>query len=233
VLPARLRSRVSALQSAVLPVVPPGVARSQVDFEVLTAIAVACRDRYRLRFSYRSHDGSASSRDAEPYRLVNLGQRWYLVAFDVGRSDWRIFRVDRMSLRTPGGPRFAERALPASDLAAYVSRAVSSTVMRYRARVTVFAPASVVAARIGPWAGSLTEVSSSVCVLDTGSDDASTLAAYLGMIGYDFRVDSPPELVEAVRALADRYRRAVITRSLARSEGGGGLAVGGVERLDG
>ncbi|MGC1567523.1 MAG: YafY family protein, partial [Trebonia sp.] len=117
VLPARLRTRVGGLRSIITPV-PFASAAPTVDPDVLTAVAAACRARERLRFSYLSHDGSASERDAEPYQLVNWGRRWYLVAFDVGRGDWRTFRVDRITPRTPGGGRFTPRPLPAADPAA-------------------------------------------------------------------------------------------------------------------
>jgi predicted DNA-binding transcriptional regulator YafY len=207
VLPSRLRSRVSSLQSVITPV--PGVAGPLVDPDVLTAIAAACRARERLRFSYVAHDGSASDREAEPYQLVNWGRRWYLVAFDIRRGDWRTFRADRISLRTPGGGRFVPRPLPSADLAMWVSKRVATAGWRYRARVTVFAPAATVAERIGPYVGTVAAVDEGSCVLDTGSDSLSTLAVYLGMLGYDFRVESPPELASHVRALAERYQRAV------------------------
>jgi predicted DNA-binding transcriptional regulator YafY len=207
VLPSRLRSRVSSLQSVITPV--PGVAGPLVDPDVLTAIAAACRARERLRFSYVAHDGSASDREAEPYQLVNWGRRWYLVAFDIRRDDWRTFRADRISLRTPGGGRFVPRPLPSADLAMWVSKRVATAGWRYRARVTVFAPAATVAERIGPYVGTVAAVDEGSCVLDTGSDSLSTLAVYLGMLGYDFRVESPPELASHVRALAERYQRAV------------------------
>lgn len=207
VLPSRLRSRVSSLQSVITPV--PGVAGPLVDPDVLTAIAAACRARERLRFSYVAHDGSASDREAEPYQLVNWGRRWYLVAFDTRRGDWRTFRADRISLRTPGGGRFVPRPLPSADLAMWVSKRVATAGWRYRARVTVFAPAATVAERIGPYVGTVAAVDEGACVLDTGSDSLSTLAVYLGMLGYDFRVESPPELASHVRALAERYQRAV------------------------
>src|SRR5438309_1595495 len=84
------------------------------------------------------------SDEAEPYQLVNWGRRWYLVAFDVGREDWRTFRVDRITPRTPGGGRFTPRPLPASDLADWVARRVATAVWPHRARVTVFAPAAAV-----------------------------------------------------------------------------------------
>jgi predicted DNA-binding transcriptional regulator YafY len=207
VLPSRLRSRVSSLQSVITSV--PGVAGPLVDPDVLTAIAAACRARERLRFSYLSHDGAASDREAEPYQLVNWGRRWYLVAFDVRRGDWRTFRVDRIAVRTPGGGRFTPRPLPADDLAMWVSRRVAVAGWRYRTRVTVFAPAATVLARIGPYVGTVTGVDDQTCVLDTGSDSLETLAVYLGLLGYEFRVESPPELAEQLREITSRYQRAV------------------------
>ena len=186
------------------------------DPDALTAIAAACRVRERLRFWYESHDGSSSSREAEPYQLVNWGRRWYLVAFDVDRGDWRTFRVDRLTLRTPGGGRFTPRPLPASDLAEWVSRRVAIAGWLYRARVTVFAPAAIVSERIGPYVGTVTAVADETCLLDTGSDSLETMAVYLGMLGYDFRVESPPELADHVRALAERYRRALPGQSGSR-----------------
>jgi predicted DNA-binding transcriptional regulator YafY len=218
VLPARLRTRVGGLRSIITPV-PFASAAPTVDPDVLTAVAAACRARERLRFSYLSHDGSASERDAEPYQLVNWGRRWYLVAFDVGRGDWRTFRVDRITPRTPGGGRFTPRPLPAADpaaLADWVARRVATGAWRYRARVTVFAPAAAVSERIGPYVGTVTAVSSESCTLDTGSDSLATMAVYLGFLGWDFRVDSPPELAVEVRALAERYQRALPGQSGSR-----------------
>ena len=209
VLPARLRSRVRTLSSVTV-AVPPAAPVSAVDPEVLTALAAASHNHERVRFTYTAFDGTASEREVEPYRLVNWGRRWYLVGYDTGRSDWRTFRVDRIEPRTPGGGRFTPRPLPSADLAQWVSRRVSAAVWRYRARVTVFAPAAVVQARTRGLAGTVTAVSESACVLDTGSDDAATLAAYLGMLDCDFRVDEPEELAAAVRELADRYRRAAV-----------------------
>ena len=208
VLPSRLRTRVGGLRSIITPV-PFASAGPVVDPDVLTAVAAACRARERLRFSYLSHDGSASEREAEPYQLVNWGRRWYLVAFDVGRGDWRTFRVDRITPRTPGGGRFTPRPLPASDVADWVARRVATGAWQYRARITVHAPAPVVGARIGPYVGTVTSTGDEVCLLDTGSDSLETMAVYLGLLGFDFRVESPPELAEHIRALTDRYRRAV------------------------
>ena len=125
VLPSRLRHRVHSLQSHAV-AVPRDRTGPTVDPDVLTTLAGACRDQQSLRLGYHDHSGSASVRTVEPYRLVNWGRRWYLVAWDVVRTDWRIFRADRIELRTPAGPRFAPRELPDGDAAAYVSQRVTA-----------------------------------------------------------------------------------------------------------
>ena len=205
VLPARLRRRVNALGAATVPYPRTG---PTVDPEALAVIAAACRDHERLRFAYRSHDGEASRRLVEPHRLVHTGRRWYLVAYDSGRADWRTFRVDRIAGRPSGGGRFAPREPPAEDIAAYVARAVSSTRDRYQARVLLHAPLADVAARVPPSVGTLAAVDDDSCLLHTGSDWLGGLAVYVAEIGVDFEVLDPPEFAERVRELAGRFARA-------------------------
>jgi predicted DNA-binding transcriptional regulator YafY len=214
VLPARLRRRVNALQTYTVPV-SRGNRGPTVDAEVLTLITAACRDHERLRFDYRSHDGTVSLRVVEPYRLVNWGRRWYLVAWDTDRTDWRTFRVDRIAPRTPTGPRFPPRDLPA-DAADHVMRGVSAAGWRYRARVIVHAPAETIAERINPAVGTVEAIDDDTCILATGSDTLESLAVHLGMLCVDFTVNEPPELRAHVEQLAERYRRATRTRSDAR-----------------
>jgi len=130
------------------------------------------------------------------------------VAWDTGRGDWRTFRVDRIEPRTPNGPRFTPRELPEGDVAAYVSRRVSAAAWRYHARVTVHAPAASVAERISPAVGTVEAIDDHSCILATGADSIDTLAVYLGMLGTDFTVTDPPELVTHLRELSERYARA-------------------------
>ncbi|MQA13395.1 MAG: WYL domain-containing protein [Pseudonocardiaceae bacterium] len=205
VLPSRLRHRVDAVATYTVPIPGPG---PTVAADVLTTLAGACRDGERLRFDYRDHDGTASLRDVEPHRLVSWGRRWYLVGWDTGRADWRTFRVDRVEPRTPTGPRFVPRDPPEGDVAAYVTRGVTVTVWRHRARIRLHAPVEVIAERLPPAAGLLEALDENSCLLDTGADSLEMLAGYLGMLSVDFDVTEPPELVEQVRTLADRYRRA-------------------------
>jgi predicted DNA-binding transcriptional regulator YafY len=209
-LPSRLRRRVNALQASTLPV-PGDGPDPRVDPEVLVVLAAACRDRERLRLAYRDHQGTVGGRAVEPCRLVNWGRRWYLVAWDLDREGWRILRVDRVepTTLTPTGQRFTPRELPeGGDLAAYVSRRVSAAGWRHHARVRVHAPPEEIRRRIPAAAGVVEAVDEETCLLHTGADTLETLAVYLGMLGADFEVGEPPELVAHLRDLADRYRRA-------------------------
>jgi predicted DNA-binding transcriptional regulator YafY len=206
VLPTHLRRRVNALQSvtSTLPATGP-----RVDPEALTTIAGACRDRERLRFDYSARDATESRRVVEPLSLVNLGRRWYLVAWDCDRDDWRTFRVDRLERPQPAGARFAARTLPGDgDPAAYVASNLRQSPNRYNARITIHAPAAELGER-WPWMrDSLTPIDERSCEYRTSDDSLDWLAMRVGMIGADFEIHEPPELVEALRALAERAGRA-------------------------
>ncbi len=206
VLPSRLRRRVSALQSYALPMPSRG---PQVDPDVLTLIASACRDHERLRFDYRAHSGAIGRRSVEPYRLVNDQRRWYLVAWDVDRGDWRTFRADRIEPRPPAGPRFTPRPLPPDEeIAAQVARGIGEATWRYRARVIVHAPAAYVRGRL-PIPVTVEPLGEDQCAFEPGSDHPEMLALYLGMLAADFTIVDSPDLVAALRTLTSRYQRAI------------------------
>ncbi len=205
-LPARLRHQVSAFQSYALPMPARG---PQVDPDVLTMIASACRDHERLRFDYRAHSGAASRRSVEPYRLVNDRRRWYLVAWDTDRDAWRTFRADRIEPRTPAGPRFTPRLLPPDrEIVAQVARGVGEATWQYRARVIVHAPAAHVRDRL-PIPVDVESLGEDKCAFEPGSDHPEMLALYLGLLGADFTIMDSPELVVALRKLTRRYQRAI------------------------
>jgi predicted DNA-binding transcriptional regulator YafY len=206
VLPKHLRPRVAALAAGTAALPPGG---PTVDAEELTVLAGACRDAELLRFDYRGRDAVDSSRHVEPYGVVNVGRRWYLVAFDRGRDDWRTFRVDRLTAPRATGIRFTPRELPAPDAASFVARSLSERPSRYEARVTVHAPAEQVRSRL--W-GSLVPIDDARCEFRTGDDDLDWLALRVAMIGAEFEVHEPPELVERLQALAARVDRATTPR---------------------
>ena len=205
VLPTRLRRQVAAVGSATVPYPGSG---PQVDGAVLAAIASACREQEKLGFGYRSARGETSRRRVEPLGLVHTGRRWYLVAWDADRTDWRTFRVDRIDapLRTRG--HFVARTPPAADLAAYVSDAVAATRDRYQAEVVLHAPIELAAPRVPATVGTLERIDDDTCLLRTGSDWLGGLAVYVAEIGVDFTVLEPPEFAERVRTLAGRFERA-------------------------
>ncbi|PZF79513.1 helix-turn-helix transcriptional regulator [Jiangella anatolica] len=204
VLPARLRHRVTALSAATvpLPVVGPSV-----DSEVLTAIAATVRDHERLRFDYVGHDGGSSRREVEPHRLVNRGRRWYLVAWDVERADWRTFRVDRMTPTIPTGPRFTPREAPGGDVADFVNRGLDLAHWRYRASLRLYAPAEAVASRL-PVTIAVEPETDQTCVIHPGADSYEMIAVYTAMLDVDFDVLGPPEFAVHLRRMAARYVRA-------------------------
>ena len=205
VLPSRLRHRISAFQSTV----PMPARGPQVDPDVLTVIASACRDHDRLRFDYRDHSGAVTRRTTEPHRLVSDRRRWYLVAWDLERDAWRTFRVDRITPRTPPGPRFPPRELPPDrEIAEWVARGVGEAPWRYRARVVVHASAAHVRSRL-PIPVDVEPLGEDRCAFEAGSDHPEMLALYLGMLGADFTVVDSPELLRALGELASRYRRAI------------------------
>ncbi|MFC4021531.1 helix-turn-helix transcriptional regulator [Micromonospora sp. GCM10011542] len=204
-LPARLRHRVDALRTATVSAAAGG---PTVDAGTLTAVSTAVHRRERLRFDYAGHDGRATVRDVEPYRLVYTGRRWYLLGWDTDRDDWRTFRADRIRPRVPTGPRFTPREPPGGDAVAHVLRGVGSTAWRHPARVRLHAPAARMAERIPTTAGLLEAVDERTCLLHTGGESLANLAGFLGTLDVDFDVLDPPELGALLRDLAARYARA-------------------------
>src|SRR5262245_25640058 len=207
VLPPRLRRQVATVQSVTMQV-RRGRPGPTVDPAMRSELARLARERFQVRFDYSDRKQAGSARRAEPYRLVNAGQRWYLVAWDLDRADWRTFRVDRMRPGISAGARFTARPLSDAEAEALVARGVPPEARQHQARVVVQAPASYLLERFGPWIGTVEPIGETSSVIHTGSDSAEHLAAWLGMLGEDFRVTEPPELVEQVRALATRYASA-------------------------
>jgi len=201
VLPSRLRHRVAALNAATVPLVTGD--QPAVDPGQLTGIAAAVTNRERLRFGYLDNDGVGSKRHVEPYRLVSAGRRWYLVAFDVDRDDWRVFRVDRIADVFATGARYPARELPEKDAAAFVTSRMYSLAPTYDAVVVVALPAAAVPAHLGA-AEPVDEARSRVRAADT----LPWLAFRFATAGCEFTVEQPPELVAYLRELGDRVGRA-------------------------
>jgi predicted DNA-binding transcriptional regulator YafY len=206
VLPARLRRRVEALRSMTVPAAwePPD---ASVDPETLTTIAQACQVTERLHFSYTAADGSRTERHVEPLRLVALGRRWYLVAYDLTRHDWRSFRLDRLTTPQATGARFRPRELPATDAAAFLRAGIENQPAAYAVEALVHAPAAAVTARVGRWAR-VEPVGEQRCRLTMTADSLDWPVVALGMTGAEFEVVSPPELADRLADWSGRFHRA-------------------------
>ncbi|MCR3750904.1 helix-turn-helix transcriptional regulator [Lentzea californiensis] len=202
VLPSALRHRVAALEIAT---VPHTSAPAAVDAGLLTLVGTACRDRQRIRFGYAGHSGEESQREAEPHRLVTWGRRWYLVAWDLMREDWRTFRLDRMNVRTPFGARFTPREIPGGDAGAFVAARVAD-----RWPVQGVVRLSVPASEAVEWQsyGEVSAVDETSCHVRVGGETMEDVVFMLASITVEFEVVSPPELSAALLRAASRFRRA-------------------------
>jgi predicted DNA-binding transcriptional regulator YafY len=205
VLPSRLRERAAAIGQMTVPLAGPG---PTVTADTLTAIAQACRIRQRLAFSYRDHDGEITERLVEPHRLVQAGYRWYLVALDVNRSDWRTFRADRIDTPRLTGVRFVLRDPP--DAAAFAARSVTTAPYRYQVRILVDGPSEEVARLVPPTVGVIEPAGAGQCVLMTGSDSLDAIAFHAAMLGFPITVLEPPELADRMRAIAGQLTGAAV-----------------------
>jgi predicted DNA-binding transcriptional regulator YafY len=204
VMPARLRHRVDALRAMTdtgawgAPAADGGV-----DPAVLTTVALACRDGERITFGYTAAAGARSDRSVEPFRLVWLGRRWYLVGYDLDRGDWRSFRLDRLVGPQGTGARFAPRRLPAPDAATFVRNGIVDLPKGIAVEAVVEAPAGVVRTRIGRWA-TVEDDGPARCRVLVDADNLDWPATALAMTGAEFTVVSPPELRDHLREMGRR-----------------------------
>ncbi|HLJ98423.1 MAG TPA: YafY family protein [Streptosporangiaceae bacterium] len=205
VMPPELRRRVEALSSMTMPG-RWGAAPVRVTSEVLTSMALACRDTERARFTYTAADGAAATRHVEPHRLVSLGQRWYLVCYDLDRQDWRTFRMDRADSVQSTGVRFRPRQLPGGNAVAFVRAGIDSVRPGYDVEVVIEAPAAAVRDRIGQW--STVEDEGERCRIRMSVDILDWAVMAVGLTGAEFRVVSPPELRDLIGDWAGRFSRA-------------------------
>ncbi|MGW1003243.1 helix-turn-helix transcriptional regulator [Streptomyces sp. NPDC002520] len=207
VLPSRLRHRVSTLQAATTALTSGDGA--SIAPETLTVMASTVAGHERLRFAYRDKDGGESRRLTEPHRLVSTGRRWYLIAYDLDRDDWRTFRVDRVSDPFATGVRFAPRELPEGGAAEYLRRSMRRRQETYAFTVRFAASAGTVSTLVPEWIGAPEPEGEDACVLrGTSGDPVEWLATRLAMAGCEFTVLEPAELVECVRELGGRLSRA-------------------------
>ena len=209
VMPSRLRHRLEAL--AFTAVRARRAASERVSTESLLAISTAVRAREVLRFSYRhaaqDEDEPPRRHRVEPHHLVTADGRWYLVAWDLERDDWRIYRVDRLTPSIPTGPRFAPREVPGADAAEYVAARFKGSESENRwpcvGTVVLHRPAREVTPVVDD--GVVTDRGAGTCTLEPGAWSWLALAASVARFDTEIDVIEPPELVDAFAELARRH----------------------------
>ena len=203
-LPPRLRTEVEAIATAVS---GPSSQFDDVALDTLTTLAMSSRDNERLRFAYRTHSGTAGDRHVEPHHVVPLGRRWYLVAWDLDRNDWRTFRLDRIAEPRPTGRRFEPRTLPADDPATYITQSIASIPTTYHIEVVVEAPLQAVKGVLGPW-GTATTEGRHTTRIEMDVDDLSWPVMFLAALNADVHHAEPLELRTLLQQLAEHFQTA-------------------------
>jgi predicted DNA-binding transcriptional regulator YafY len=204
-MPPRLRRRLDSVRASVVPVMRT---RSGVRLKAVSLFAEACTERQELRFDYRDHHDNASARTVEPHRVVQTGQRWYLLAWDTARQDWRTFRLDRIVDPTPTGARFTARRLPHGDIEAYMQHALAVSPFLHHAGVVVHAPIGALEAHMG-WVGGVPQaLGRGRTRIETGANSLDALAVWLACLGHDFEIESPKELGGHLALVAARLDKA-------------------------
>jgi len=200
-LPPRLRAQLTALRAATVPL----VSRTEVvSTECLIQLAQACDNHQRVTFSYDAQDGRRSARRVEPHRLVATDRRWYLVAHDLERDDWRTFRVDRISELEVTGHMFVPR--PLADPARMVAEGITTARYTHQAVVSVHAPFEDVVQLISPYTAVLEREDGHTRV-QLGFDELDWVTGYLIGLGPEFEVIEPVELRRYVSAVGERLNR--------------------------
>ncbi|MFY1865138.1 helix-turn-helix transcriptional regulator [Achromobacter xylosoxidans] len=213
VMPARLRHKVDALRTALVPVPRAG---PLIDASQLAALAAACRDQLRVHFDYTDGRGQATSRQVEPQGLAHTGYRWYLVAWDPARADWRTFRLDRIAGAVTPGAHFAPRPPPdGGDLRAYVARSVGQAANGEEARIVLHATRAAMTARIPAAVGEIDALDDDRCLLRCSGQSLDALAYWLMALEVEFDVLAPAALALRLRTAAERVARMLQRRETA------------------
>jgi predicted DNA-binding transcriptional regulator YafY len=202
-LPKRLRPRVTAFRATVeaAPQFAPNV-----DADVLAILGSASARHERVTFTYTSRTGGTTARRVEPYRQVHFRLRWYLLAWDLNRADWRTFRLDRVSGISATGRPFTPRPLPARSAAAYLREELSAG--RHQAVVVIDAPPAVVGDALRFQDFDLVPLPGGRSRVTAWVDSFEWLTLNLVPIGADFLIEEPAEFRDRCRELASRLKRA-------------------------
>lgn len=210
ILPDRLRRRVDALHANVVPLRWGSDVGPRVDPETLSLLSMACRDQEQVRFEYQRRDGEESRRLVEPHQLVSSARRWYLVAWDLRREDWRSFRLDRMVDARLAGVRNQPRDLPAEDAAAFVVAGIKAMSTNHVAEVIIDGEREAVEGATRYLSGQISDAGDGRHRVRLEAEQINWLAMGVAGLAMDFGVTlvepCPPELRRRLEAITTRLK---------------------------
>lgn len=212
VLPARLRRQVESLRAMTV-TASWEENTAGPDAGILLTAAKACRADERLAMSYTAADGTRSERRIEPHRLVSLGRRWYLVAYDIDRSDWRSFRLDRVDAMSQNGRRFRQRELPSADAATFVRSNIRTARKKYDVGALLHCPADTARQRLGP-RFEIDELPGERCRLSMCTESLEWAALAIGTAAVEVSDVRPAELIDVLAEWSARFARATRNRAV-------------------
>lgn len=193
-LPPRIADRLGEMDAAFVHTPRPD--EPQIAPGMLLELAMACRRSERTRLSYRDREGKATVREVDPYRLVHTGRRWYFVARDVARGEWRTFRADRVAQAQPTGQ--VVELLDPPDPALLVSRGIARGTYPLDVTVRLPLPMDRALRLVPPTVGTHHPDGPDATIVEIGGPDAEALAKYLLSLGIPLRVLSPDDVRQAL-----------------------------------
>jgi predicted DNA-binding transcriptional regulator YafY len=199
--PARARGTLTAVAAMTQADSDP---RHHGSSRVLLALAHACRQGSPVHLRHRRF-GAEHRRHVQPYRLVKVGTRWYLVAYTAGREEWSVYAVARILRVDPVGGRLSPPP-PPPDAAEFVRAFLATGPAGHRVRVRLHTSAGLARELVRPATGTITEEGRS-CLLSLSTDDLDWAARYLVYLNVDFDVLAPTELATALHDLGDWLSR--------------------------
>ncbi|GAT74485.1 DeoR family transcriptional regulator [Microbacterium sp. HM58-2] len=198
------RRHIAEVEQAMVPLT---TRHDDVDIALVTTVATAIAERRRLQIDYTRHDGADVRRTLEPHRIVHTADRWYLVALDADRGEWRTLRADRMRRPDILREEFPERDIPDDALRRFTTRSIASAPYPYRARLRMMAPAAEVARHFDATVAEVVDAGDGTSILTSGSRSAEEFALYIGLSGIEFEVLEGDEVRRAAVAVAGRLLR--------------------------
>ncbi|MET0391157.1 MAG: WYL domain-containing protein [Polyangiales bacterium] len=216
-LPSRAQKRIKAMRGAIVRL--PRQGGPTVELSTVQSLAAACNDRVALAFGYNDRTGTGTRREVEPLRVVHMERRWYLVAWDRSRADWRTFRIDRLQQPIERLAGFTPRPAPDDDVVAYANRTLSVGNYRHQVRVRLLAPLELARDHIDGNYGQLTAIDAHSCRFETSGTSLQAIAVWIAVLGLDFVVEEPAQLLPMLQELTERLQRAsqAGTRSTTRA----------------